>query len=273
MNEHFVCIKVDREERPDVDPIYMTRRPGDDGRRRLADDVFLTPDGSRSGRHLLPARAAPRDAGLPQVLAAVGTAWDEQREEIRSRPADRRAPGGAAALPPEDELARPRSTPRSLRCRKLFDPEHGGFGGRRRSSPTSMTRVPARSRTSGEMSRPHAAAMASGGIYDQIGGGFARYSVDARWLVPHFEKMLYDNALLARAYLQAWQVTGDAVVRAACARDARLGAGRAAPGGGGFASALDADTEGVEGKFYVWTLDEVRAVLGAERARGVAPSG
>jgi uncharacterized protein YyaL (SSP411 family) len=153
--------------------------------------------------------------------------------------------------------------------RRSFDPVHGGFGTAPKFPPASALELLLR-RGETDMTAKTLRAMASGGMYDQVGGGFARYSVDERWLVPHFEKMLYDNALLARAYLHGWQVTGDPLFRRVCEETLGWALRELRGPEGGFASALDADSEGEEGRFYVWTLDELREVLGEEADSAIA---
>src|SRR5207249_9894843 len=156
-----------------------------------------------------------------------------------------------------------------------FDPNHGGFGGAPKFPPASaleflMLRSSERAL---EIATTTLERMAKGGIYDQIGGGFARYSVDAHWFVPHFEKMLYDNALLARAYLHAWQLTGDEYLRRICEETLDWALREMRGPEGGFYSALDADSEGEEGKFYVWTADELRDALGEDAGPVIADRG
>jgi hypothetical protein len=266
MNERFVCIKVDREEHPDVDAIYMDAVQAMTGQGGWPLNAFLTPDGVPfwAGTYFPP---APRHGlpSWPQVLTAIGAAWDEQREEIRAQAGGivERLRGAAAMQPPEDEVDPASLDAAVAALRKLYDPEHGGFGGAPKFPPSSAIEF-LLGRGEREMALHTLRRMASGGMYDQIGGGFARYSVDRVWLVPHFEKMLYDNALLARAYLHAWQVTGDAAFERVCRETLDWALAELRQEEGAFASALDADSEGVEGRFYVWTPAEVRAVLGDE---------
>jgi uncharacterized protein YyaL (SSP411 family) len=267
MNERFVCIKVDRKEHPDVDAIYMDATQAMTGSGGWPLNAFLTPDGVPfwCGTYFPP---QPRQ-GLPSwrnVLTAIAAAWDEQREEIRSQAGAiiPRLRGGAALTPPEAEIDPASLDAAVTALRPLYDREYGGFGRAPKFPPASVLEFLLR-RDEREMSLHTLRRMASGGMYDQIGGGFARYSVDRTWLVPHFEKMLYDNALLARAYLHAFQVTGEPLFERVCRETLDFALTELRQEEGAFASALDADSEGVEGKFYVWTLAQVREVLG-ERA-------
>ena len=218
MNERFVPIKLDREERPDLDAIYMEACQAMTGQGGWPLNVFLTPEQVPfyAGTYFPPERRT----GMPSwrdVLEAVAEAWETRRDEIRSG-SDRIAQRlqGAAALRPSGEPMDPRSLTEAVTgLRSQYDPAHGGFGGAPKFPPSSALEFLLR-RGETEMVAHTLREMASGGMYDIVGGGFARYSVDARWRVPHFEKMLYDNALLARVYLHGWQVTGEKLFREVC---------------------------------------------------------
>jgi uncharacterized protein YyaL (SSP411 family) len=272
MNEHFVNIKVDREERPDIDSIYMAAVQGMTGHGGWPMTVFLTPEGAPfyGGTYYPP---EPRH-GMPsftQVLTALADAWSTRRGEVDRSAAEIRAslqhtvPKGAAGALSGSVLDR---AAHHLATR--FDARWGGFGGAPKFPQPMTIEVLLRhwKRTGGPEALQMAAhtlrRMHAGGMYDHVGGGFARYSVDAQWLVPHFEKMLYDNALLAQAYVHAFQATGDPEFRQVVEETLGFVLREMTGPEGGFYSAFDADSEGEEGKFYVWTPDEIDAVAGAE---------
>ncbi|MEV8453883.1 thioredoxin domain-containing protein [Streptomyces sp. NPDC052095] len=276
MNEHFVNVKVDREERPDVDAVYMEAVQAATGQGGWPMSVFMTADGEPFyfGTYFPP---EPRH-GSPsfrQVLEGVAAAWGGRRGEVTEVAArivrdlgGRSLVGGGDGLPGEPELSQA-----LLGLTRDYDEKHGGFGGAPKFPP-SMTvefllRHHARTGAEGalQMAADTCRAMAGGGIYDQLGGGFARYAVDREWVVPHFEKMLYDNALLCRVYAHLWRATGSEQARRIALETADFMVRELRTAEGGFASALDADSEDADGRhtegaYYVWTPAQLREVLG-----------
>ncbi|GAB1327863.1 thioredoxin domain-containing protein [Streptomyces sennicomposti] len=280
LNEHFVSVKVDREERPDVDAVYMEAVQAATGQGGWPMTVFLTPDAEPFyfGTYFPP---APRH-GMPsfrQVLAGVQQAWATRRDEVTEVAgkivrdlAQREIGYGGTRLPGEEELAQA-----LLGLTREYDPQRGGFGGAPKFPPSMalefLLRHHARTGSEGalQMARDTCERMARGGIYDQLGGGFARYSVDRDWIVPHFEKMLYDNALLCRVYAHLWRATGSELARRVALETADFMVRELRTGEGGFASALDADSDDgtgrhVEGAYYAWTPEQLRDALGEDDA-------
>ncbi|MER5381024.1 thioredoxin domain-containing protein [Streptomyces sp. NPDC002688] len=276
LNEHFVSIKVDREERPDVDAVYMEAVQAATGQGGWPMTVFLTPDAEPFyfGTYFPP---EPRH-GMPsfrQVLEGVSGAWTDRRDEVAEVAgkitrdlAEREMSFGDSQVPGEEELAGA-----LLGLTREYDAARGGFGGAPKFPPSMVIEFLLRHhpRTGSEgalqMAVDTCERMARGGLYDQLGGGFARYSVDREWVVPHFEKMLYDNALLCRVYAHLWRSTGSELARRVALETADFLVRELRTNEGGFASALDADSDDgtgrhVEGAYYVWTPAQLREVLG-----------
>ena len=282
MNESFVNIKVDREERPDIDSVYMKAVQAMTGQGGWPLTAFLTSEGEPFfGGTYFPPEPRPNMPSFRQILESIRGAYNARREEIvrnaeelkelLEKSATERAEGPVTQ--DGEAIAGPDLLDHSFRfLASRFDPTYGGFGGAPKfPQPVTLEFALRVHKRTGdpealEMVTRTLRAMARGGIHDHLAGGFHRYSVDARWLVPHFEKMLYDNALLARLYLNAYQVTGDPEFRwvAEGTLDHLLTDMRASEGG--FYSALDADSEGEEGTFYLWTPSEVRELLDREVA-------
>jgi uncharacterized protein len=256
MNEHFVSVKVDREERPDLDSIYMDAVVSLTGHGGWPMTVFLTPDGEPffGGTYFPP---QPRH-GLPsfaQLLTAVADAWRERREEIQRDAGAITEQLRRSAEPSREPLA-PALLDAAVRgLRSGFDPVWGGWGNAPKFPPASALEFLLR-RGELEPVTKTLDSMALGGMYDLVGGGFHRYAVDREWLIPHFEKMLYDNALLIPAYLHGWVVTGNERYRRVAAETADYLMRELRLPDGGFASAQDADTDGVEGLTYTWTEED-----------------
>jgi uncharacterized protein YyaL (SSP411 family) len=273
MNADFVCVKVDREERPDLDAVYMNATVALTGHGGWPMTCFLTPD----GRPFFCGTYYPKPA-FTELLSAVTRTWRTRRDEVE-KAGDQIAselrrlaaglPGGGPAIEPSlcDAAV--------VAILADEDNERGGFGAAPKFPPSALLEALLRhhERTSDPASlaavQRTVTAMARGGIYDQLAGGFARYSVDASWVVPHFEKMLYDNALLLRAYAHWARRTGDALARRVAAETAAFMLD-ALQTGAMFASSLDADAAGREGSTYVWTPDELRGVLGEDDGRWAA---
>jgi uncharacterized protein len=276
MNRHFVNIKVDREERPDIDSIYMSAVQAMTRHGGWPMTVFMTPDGAPfyGGTYFppVPGRGMP---SFKQVLLSLAEAYENRRDEVLQSAESVREYLQATmdASIPKSEISEELLDRAENALAGQIDNRFGGFGGapkfpqamnlevllrhyKRTGDPAALSGLELTLRQ-----------MANGGIYDQLGGGFARYSVDEYWLVPHFEKMLYDNALLARLYLEAYQATGDAFYRRIAEETLDYVARDMRDPEGGFYSAEDADSEGEEGRFYVWTPAEIEAALEPDEAK------
>ncbi len=279
MNEFFVNVKVDREERPDIDQIYMAAVQAITGQGGWPMSVFLTPDLKPfyGGTYFPPSdsRGMP---GFPRVLSSVHKAWQERRDDILKSASDLTAQlASLGEVPPSTGSLNVRLLDQAFqKLARSFDPQHGGFGDAPKFPHPMDLKVLLRhhARTGDDhalhMVRLTLEKMARGGIYDHLGGGFARYSTDDRWLVPHFEKMLYDNALLASVYVEAYQLTKEAEFARVARETMDYVLGRMTDPEGGFHATEDADSEGVEGKYYVWSRAEIDEVLGSERGRTFA---
>ncbi|ABP53406.1 thioredoxin domain-containing protein [Salinispora tropica] len=273
LNEGFVAIKVDREERPDVDAVYMTATQAMTGQGGWPMTVFAAPDGTPffCGTYF------PKPNFL-RLLQSVTTAWQDQRSAVLQQGAAVvEAIGGAQAVGgPSAPLTVDLLDAAADRLGEEYDEANGGFGGAPKFPPhLNLLFLLRRYQRTGdqrslEIVRHTAEAMARGGLHDQLAGGFARYCVDGQWAVPHFEKMLYDNALLLRVYTHLWRLTGDPMARRVARDTARFLADELHRPGEGFASALDADADGVEGLTYVWTPAQLVEALGEEDGRWAA---
>src|SRR4051812_47076768 len=271
LNAHYVSVKVDREERPDVDAVYMQATVATTGHGGWPMTCVLDHDGRPffAGTYF-PDQPRHGQPSFRQLLAAISEAWQERRGDV-----DATAANIAAHLASSDTLAGAAPIDESVldaavvRLNTEFDTVNAGFGGAPKFPPSMVLEFLLR-RGVVEPAARTLEAMARGGIYDQLGGGFARYSVDARWVVPHFEKMLYDNALLLGAYTSWWAVSGGPLARRVAVETGDFLLRELRTDEGGFASALDADSEGAEGTFYVWTRAQLVDVLGEDDGRWAA---
>jgi uncharacterized protein len=275
LNRDFVAIKVDREERPDVDDIYMTAVQTMTGTGGWPLSLFLTPDGKPFyGGTYFPPEDRWGKPGFLSILTAVARAWESRPEDLEFSAAEMLShlektagglPGGQSVSPAILERA-------ARALAQEFDPAEGGFGGAPKFPPAMRLELLIRwgrrtaEPTAREMAETTLQKMAEGGLYDQIGGGFHRYSVDAKWLVPHFEKMLYDNAMLARVYLLAARAYGRPDFTEIARETLDYLLSEMTPDGGGFFAAQDADSDGEEGTFYVWDPETIRHAAGNETA-------
>ncbi len=276
MNDHFVNIKVDREERPDLDTIYMNAVMMMNGHGGWPMTVFLTPDGVPFyGGTYYPPTDRGGMPGFPRILISIAEAYQAKRDEIAESAESilSELKRLETVKPAEGELSHEIADHAANNLLRMLDPVYGGFG-RAPKFPPSMTltfmlRQYARTKDPAALEAVELTLqkMANGGMYDQLGGGFHRYSVDERWLVPHFEKMLYDNALLSRVYLDAFLVTGNEFYKRIATETLDYVRREMLDDGGGFYSSQDADSEGEEGKFFVWSPKEIEALLGEQDAK------
>src|SRR5215475_5173606 len=280
MNDNFINIKVDREERPDLDAIYMNAVQMMTGSGGWPMTVFMTPDGKPFyGGTYFPPEDRYGMPGFPRVLISVAEAYSARRDEIENS-----AEGMLGELKRLDRIVAPKGEAEgglsfevvdhaANQLMRALDPVHGGFGNKPKFPPSMaldfLLRQWRRTKDASALNAVELTLnkMARGGMYDQLGGGFHRYSVDEKWLVPHFEKMLYDNALLSRVYTEAFLAAGDEFYKRVAVETLDYVAREMTDESGGFYSTQDADSEGEEGKFFVWTPEEVVALLGEEDAR------
>jgi uncharacterized protein YyaL (SSP411 family) len=281
LNEHVVAVKVDREERPDVDAVYMTATQAMTGQGGWPMTVFMTPD----AEPFFTGTYYPRDY-FRQLVLNISQAWRDQRDDVTGRArhvatalAENAAATAAALRGQHGELEATFRQAADVALQGLgqdYDAARGGFGAAPKFPPSMVLEFLLRhhERTGAvnplNLAEGTCEAMARGGMYDQLGGGFARYSVDADWVIPHFEKMLYDNALLARVYAHLWRRTGSALARRVAEQTCDWMLRELRTAEGGLAASLDADSEGEEGKFYVWTPAQLAEVLGPEDAEFAA---
>lgn len=277
LNAHFVCIKVDREERPDLDDLYMTAVQMMTGAGGWPMSVFLTPtlEPFHAGTYFPPVDSYGRP-GFLTVIRGVAAAWEERREEVLhhgSMLKDALQRHMAASETSTGAVTEELTANAVRELRSVYDEAEGGFGPAPKFPPSGaiglLLRYHARTRDAIalKMATHTLSKMACGGMYDQVGGGFHRYSTDAHWLVPHFEKMLYDNALLADVYLEAYQSTGNALYQQIAHETLDYVLRDMQDADGGFHSSEDADSDGQEGVFYIWTREELDAILGKKEAR------
>jgi uncharacterized protein len=286
LNSHFVSIKVDREERPDLDSLFMSAVVALTGQGGWPMSVFLTPDlkpfygGTYfppEPRHGLPA--------FPELLNAIATAWNVRRDEILQESASLAGQlfTQPARPPAQQDFTKADLDSAVQALLRTYDAQNGGWGGAPKFPQPMLIEFLLRRHLTGDPKTLAPAlhtlqAMSRGGMYDVVGGGFARYSTDLSWCVPHFEKMLYDNAQLSAVYLHAWQITGDPAFRQVVESSLGFVARELTSAQGGFYSSLDADSGGREGSFYIWELDELRSLLGEqaeffEIAYGISAAG